>query len=233
MARANRAASDPRGFGLDSFSGQVQGEGMDRSTVDGAEQLYRYTFDKEIHYQAPAQVRVDECVTPANMPRQCHVIVSDGTTGWLYLPDLQQAAHFSAGPDTGIRFVAADQRSLVTTPGKEPPVRLVGTETVAGRPTYVLEIAPVSAPATAIASSKVWIDQQFHIELRHEAHDQRGNVITAWSYTRFTPNPGVDAALFRFSPPAGVPVEEGYPLNTNTLYITPELRFVVQGRAER
>ncbi len=231
-ARANQAISDVRTFGLAGFSGQVQGQGRDRHMVDGVERTYTYRFAKEISFQPPGQVRVDECVTVEDKPKQCHLLVSGGDTGWLYFPGSKQASRFRTGGETGISFVAADQRSLVSTPNEEPRVRLLGTETIAGRPTHVLEIAPEAGQATNIASTKVWIDQQYYVELRHETYDRQGQALTAWSYTSFTPNPSLEPSSFSFSPPTGVQVEEGYPLNTNTLYVTPELRFVVEGRAQ-
>ena len=207
---------------------------MDVGAGAGGPQLYTYTFHKQIHYQMPGRVRLDECISAADMPEHCQLVVSDGTTGWLYLPGQPSAARFATGGPGGITFVAADQHSLLAGRREQSQVRLLGTEVVAGRPTYQLEITTSQLEITTsvdqsgtIASERVWIDQQFYIQLRRDARDRQGNLVTAWSYTRFEPNPGFHSAQFSFSPPAGVPVEEGYPFNTNTLYITPELRFFV------
>jgi outer membrane lipoprotein-sorting protein len=226
LARASEVRGDASVFGLNSFVGHIEGQGMD----DGGVQPYSYTFDKDVQFQAPASVRVDECVVPADRSPQCHMVVSDGATGWLYLGDQQKAWRFTAAGAGGITFVAADQRSLVTTSNGQPSVRLLGTETIVGRPAYVLEVASAAGQTTGVRDEKIWIDQQYYLELRHETRDQQGKLITAWHYTRFEPNPPLDQSGFSFNPPDGVVVEEGYPLNVNTLYITPELRFVVQGQ---
>jgi len=91
-------------------------------------------------------------------------------------------------------------------------VRYEGTETVAGRSTYVFELTSNANTSAFVSefSQTLWLDREWYVPLKRATHYRRGdeNVSITVGYRNVTFNPGFEAGTFRFDPPPGVIVED-------------------------
>src|SRR5689334_13396041 len=131
-------------------------------------------------------------------------VVADGSTLWAYLP--------SSVPDQVMRMPynmtaagsvdPADQ--FLKSPRSRFTVTSEGAATIGGRPAHSVTLVPKRAN-NQFRSAKVWVDdadssvRQFDVE---SPNGLRRRVVI----TRFTANPALSAASFRFAPPKGVKV---------------------------
>lgn len=143
------------------------------------------------------------------------VLVNDGTTLWawdsstrtatrLSPPDRAGAPHRLADPATAARALIAGVKSSSS-------VRVDGTALVAGRAAYELVLAPNPTERTLLREIRVAIDGESRVPLRLVvlAHGSAQPVLSV-GFTELAAGPQ-DAALFRFTPPAGATVTEGKP----------------------
>ena len=131
-------------------------------------------------------------------------VVADGSTLWAYLPSSVPGqvmkmpySNTSAGSvDPADQFLNSPRSKFTVTAG--------GTATVAGRPTHIVNLVPKRGNSQ-FRSARVWIDdadssiRQFDVEA---ANGLRRHVVI----TRFTANPALTRASFRFSPPRGAKI---------------------------
>jgi outer membrane lipoprotein-sorting protein len=93
------------------------------------------------------------------------------------------------------------------TPARVAPTpRLLGRETVAGRPTYVIDLGAINCPSVPGLNGRrvIWVDQETFFVLKSELHRlQDDRVIATIETTYVEYNPRLDKALFKFTPPAG------------------------------
>ncbi len=84
---------------------------------------------------------------------------------------------------------------------------LVGTERIAGRDVYVLELTANPAgrgyPSVQVpvAKSKMWVDQQLFFVLRGEAFDANGELTARYAFETIEFNQPIDPSVFDFSAP--------------------------------
>lgn len=95
---------------------------------------------------------------------------------------------------------------------------LTGTEAVAGRMAYVLDLK-VKQDALGVSVTqyrkKIWIDQQAYLVLREQDWDKNGVLLYEVTCQSLEVNSNLNAALFDFKPPAGSIVMDMRPA-TNT-----------------
>jgi outer membrane lipoprotein carrier protein len=160
-----------------------------RSTTNSAGKLY--------------QKRPDKIALRFTQP-EGDVIVGDGTYFWIYTPSSQaknQALRLPAA--AGGSNVVDLQAQFIGDPVKRFRYTLMGEETIGGRATDVMTLVP--RDGAQYRSLKVWIDRNDSLVRRFEITEQSG-VIRRMELKNLQINPAIDAATFRFTPPAGVHV---------------------------
>ena len=131
-------------------------------------------------------------------------VVADGSTLWAYLPSSVpgQVMRMPYSKSSAGSVDPADQ--FLNSPRARFTVTADGTGTVGGRATHVLNLVPKRSNSQ-FRSAKVWIDdadssiRQFDVET---ANGLRRRVVI----TRFTANPTLTGASFRFAPPKGAKI---------------------------
>jgi hypothetical protein len=108
----------------------------------------------------------------------------------------------------------ARQKTRPVDPRSEPrppymyDAKLAGSDTILGRPTYVIELTLVPGASLQRTGSqipervKLWVDKQIYVVLRTEGWDAQGRVLESSGYVSFEINKSVDAAVFNFTPPS-------------------------------
>ena len=131
-------------------------------------------------------------------------VVADGSTLWAYLPS-SVPGQVMRMPDSNTNAGSVDPADqFLNSPRSRFAVTAAGTATVAGRETHIVNLVPKRANSQ-FRSAKVWIDdadssiRQFDVE---SGNGLRRHVVI----TRFTPNPALAGASFRFSPPKGAKI---------------------------
>ncbi|HEY5724777.1 MAG TPA: outer membrane lipoprotein carrier protein LolA [Methylomirabilota bacterium] len=134
-------------------------------------------------------------------------IVSDGTSLWVYTPELNQvnkgdAPKALAGPAGSFLAGLGRVREEFTVRFLNPSAKTDG----AGR--YVLDLTPRN-PTPLLTRLVLSIDPKDSIVRQAVLYDQLGNTVTM-HFTRVAPNSGLADTLFAFTPPKGAAV---VPLN--------------------
>jgi outer membrane lipoprotein-sorting protein len=201
LEQAQAASRQPATVGLQSY--QTSG------TITTANISMRI----ETWYQTPNQLRAEIC-PPDDMPgisqgagQTCTVIISDGTVQWTITPTSDQPTivRESAPEAFGVTPAGSDGQmsldTLLTQARTTMDAEVLGSETVAGRATYVIGLRPKSTtPPVPEITSRLWIDQEYFVVLGWDIQTMQMKV------TSFTSNPLIDRARFMFTPPAGVPI---------------------------
>jgi outer membrane lipoprotein carrier protein len=130
-------------------------------------------------------------------------IVSDGTYLWVYTPELNQVNKGSApkalaGPAGSFLAGLGRVREEFTVRFLNPAQKVDG----AGR--YVLDLVP-KAPTPLLTRLVLSIDPKDYIVRQAVLYDQLQNTVTM-TFTKVTPNAGLQDSLFVFTPPAGAAV---------------------------
>lgn len=88
--------------------------------------------------------------------------------------------------------------------------RLVGQDTLAGRPVWVVDLVP---QRRGKLSRRVWLDQQTRVQLGTEERGARGQFVQASYFERvqFYPRPAPSRADFTFIPPKGTRIVDEFP----------------------
>jgi outer membrane lipoprotein-sorting protein len=148
--------------------------------------------------------------------------LSDGSSTWTYdsRPNEIQIQDLDPSDDT-LLATSLGQIIQEATHGQYDAA-LQGSETILGRPAYVVELTAkqsaqndVSAPQDPIARSRLWVDQQLYLPLQQYNWDAAGNLLDRIGATRLDINPAIDSSLFSFVQPVGVPVRD---MRQNTLW---------------
>jgi len=130
-------------------------------------------------------------------------IVSDGTTLWVYTPQLNQvntgsAPKALAGPAGSFLAGLGRVRDEFTVRFLNPAARV----DEAGRP--VLDLTP-KTPTPVLTRLVLAVDPKDHVVRRAVLHDQLQNTVTM-TFTKVAINPGLADSLFTFTPPPGAAV---------------------------
>ncbi len=132
------------------------------------------------------------------------VMVADGRHFWIYYPsvDAKQVIRASLAEGAG----AVDlQRQFLSNPVERFNATLEGTESVGGRPAWVLTLVP--RREAGFRRLKVWIDRADHLARRFEITEENESVRRI-ELSGVRVNGNVPASLFTFTPPAGAQVFE-------------------------
>jgi outer membrane lipoprotein carrier protein len=130
-------------------------------------------------------------------------IVSDGTSLWVYTPELNQVNKGSAP-----RALAGPAGSFLAGLGRvrdEFTARFLNPANktdAAGR--FVLDLTP-KAPTPLLTRLVLSVDPKDHVVRQAVLYDQLQNTVTM-TFSKVAMNPGLPDTLFAFTPPAGAAV---------------------------
>jgi outer membrane lipoprotein-sorting protein len=139
-------------------------------------------------------------------------IVDDGVNMWIYTPMLKS---YMKRPSMGGKGVASPFQDIAGMT-KQADIKLTGTESVSGRPSYVIQVNPKKAPKGGSQKVTFYIDQAtYHMtqmKMNSTTPSMSGSsqqvLVTMQVQSEKFDQPVADSA-FRFTPPAGVKEMQG------------------------
>jgi outer membrane lipoprotein carrier protein len=146
--------------------------------------------------QRPDRLRM-EFTDPAG-----DLLVADGQSLWLYTPSTDREQVIRQPLGAGGPTVDVSQ-ALLDRPQERFVATLIGRETVAGRPAYVLSLVPKRPSSYRLL--RVWIDAEDYLVRRFEAREENDTERRV-ELRALVVNPALPASLFRFVPPVGTRV---------------------------
>ncbi|SDJ85704.1 DUF4367 domain-containing protein [Natronorubrum texcoconense] len=171
-------------------------QGIQTTTMDDGTETV--TTTQEVWERGPDQYRAD--IVEADEPEPIDVIVSDGSTVWMYDADDNEAVRME------FEFDLEDQEALndgfveAFTTGTNASVE--GTDIVADRDVYVLELTGDGDDAL-YESATLWIDQETDYPVKQEITPAVGeSVTTTVAFDEVAFDEDIDDEVFAFEPPA-------------------------------
>lgn len=188
---------------LESQSAVETVQGTQTVTIEDGEETV--TTTQEVWQRAPDQYRAE--IIETDEPEQFDVTVTDGNTTWMYDETENVAVRAT------FEFDDADQEAFeqgvleMFSQGMEPSV--TGTETVADREAYVLELTPVGEDAT-YESATVWVDRETSYPLRQETTMAIGDeeMTTFVGFEEVTIDEPIEDEIFEFEPPEDAEIRD-------------------------
>lgn len=132
------------------------------------------------------------------------VIVSDGSSFWIYYPSSDPKQVMKAPASSGAGAVDLQAQFLGDTE-RRFTAKLNGTEQVDGRAAHVVTLTPKGEEG--YRALKVWVDQKDHLVRRFEITDLN-NATRLINLSGVQINVPLEAGLFRFTPPQGARIVE-------------------------
>jgi len=144
-------------------------------------------------------------------------MVSDGSTFWLYSPAEQRVI---TGAQDELKESAQTDPALSTTMLSEllnqgleaVDLKVVGTEVIAGRPTWKVDFTPRAETSAQLGlngliNGTLWVDEELALPLKLtlDAGDLGQGTV---ELSNLQVNQPIDPERFRFTPPPGVTVEQ-------------------------
>ncbi|WP_440765655.1 outer membrane lipoprotein-sorting protein [Natronorubrum sp. DTA7] len=177
-------------------------QGIQTTTMDDGTETV--TTTQEIWERGPDQYRAD--IVESDEPESIDVIVSDGSTMWMYDEDENEAVRMEFG------FDQADLEALndgfVDAFTADTDASVEGTDTVADRDVYVLELTGDGDDAL-YESATLWIDQETDYPLKQEITPAVGeSVTTTMTFEEVAFDEEIDDEVFAFEPPADAEIRE-------------------------
>ncbi len=177
-------------------------QGIQTITMDDGTETV--TTTQEVWERGPDQYRAD--IVEADDPEPIDVIVSDGSTMWMYDEDDNEAVRMELG------FDQADQEALndgfVEAFTNDTDVTIEGTDTVADRDVYVLELTGDGDDAL-YESATLWIDQETDYPVKQEITPTVGeSVTTTTAFEEVAFDEEIDDEVFAFEPPEDAEIRE-------------------------
>src|SRR3989442_2548992 len=203
LARAEQAAVNGT-TALSSYRGTITGENW--MTEHGRTDTSA-TFEQQISFVSPNKLRLEVSASAAGGAVGRHILVTDGTYGWVYVPDAKVAQpvdpHFvlQNGP-----FAASTLGAAIESFSQAFDATQLPDDAIAGRKAYVLDLVPKrdNPMAQQFGKVKFWIDQETLLQLAAEASDPSGAVLMRWHFDSLTLNVDIAPDTFAFTPPADV-----------------------------
>ena len=129
-------------------------------------------------------------------------IVSDGEAVWVYLPSSAPKQVLKLPIGTNAAGALDLTAQFLESPEARYAISLEGTETIGGRSTQVLALAP--RQPMQFTAARIWVDRDGII--RQLRVTEGSGVVRTVRFTKLELNGALPASSFRFTPPAGVKV---------------------------
>lgn len=172
-----------------SYDGRVTLESF--SPTGAGSREARVRFLNPAHYRR-------EIFDAAGRPAQ--LIVSDGTTEWVYDKTKNKVWRGEAADADYKQFGSLQEHELLSA---NYQASVSTASPVARRAVWRLELR---SRWDGKIQRRMWVDKQFGLVLRSEIFHQDGRLVSAFQFRNINFGKSQDAALFNFSPPAGVAV---------------------------
>ena len=173
-------------------------------------------FKRHVWFKSPDKFRQESYhVDPAN-PESGHLFVTDGLTAWDYVPLYNSVTIREADPELLPNQPPTSGLAETLGGGKYYIATLLGTEMVAGRQAYSLELQPTFTRAVSSSDPykneglvKWWLDKETLFELRYEQYTTEGELYDYRSCTNIQYNIEFPDDLFTFQiPPATTVIDD-------------------------
>lgn len=233
LERARNAANNLQTVGVNSFQ-MTQESYMVLMDNPAKPPTRSSTGVNKTWYDSPTRWRIESHYETTGQPASESLTVSDGAAQWDYNPSNNTVMvqpvdprNFPTPSVLSLDLLREDMSNCY-----EPHV--VGTETVAGRPTYKVELGPAlcrSASAPELnGPHTIWIDRETFFVLKSEIRAVNSDRITsAVTTTEVQYNPTLSADLFAFTPSANAKVNDLRPKPApNAAQFTEQLRVIAQ-----
>ncbi|MHB1294384.1 MAG: LolA family protein [Anaerolineae bacterium] len=182
--------------------------------------------ETERWYEAPSRFRIAtvNAMTDAegNVKRSSTLLVGDGTDVWYYEPDEGRVTVNRLSGESGLEGItffgqsAGDLTTLLEQSETCYDARVTGSDTVAGRDAYVIDLGPSKCPSASAPDTNgrriIWVDKETYLVLKQELYSADGQeLMTQSEVTSVQYNVALDSALFIFEVPDNVDVIDGRP----------------------
>ncbi|WP_436347887.1 outer membrane lipoprotein-sorting protein [Natronorubrum sp. FCH18a] len=187
---------------IDAESNVETVQGTQTVTIDdGSESV---TTTQNVWERAPDQYRAD--VVESDEPEPIDVMVTDGSTIWMYDEDDNEAVQMDLGFDQADREALNDGFVEAFTTDMNASVE--GTDTVADRDVYVLELTADGDDAL-YESATLWIDQETDYPVKQEVTSSIGQELTTTiAFEEVAFDEEIDDDVFAFEPPEDAEIRE-------------------------
>jgi len=116
------------------------------------------------------------------------IVIEDGDSGWKYCPS--QGVWERLYPDCVLPTSAIRREAL-----ENFNLRLVGVETVAGRPSFVIHAVP---KRSGEFPRRVWVDREHYLVMATQVENPRGSIVNSSRYTSIEFNPNdISPSVFK------------------------------------
>ena len=133
------------------------------------------------------------------------IVVSDGTSLWVYLPSSQPGQVIKMPATGGVAGGLDVASQFFSEPRKRFTIGDGGAATIAGSATRAVKLVPKEAQTAPFQRATVWVDAQDGTLRQFEVVEQSG-LTRLVKITNMQTNVAVSDAAFRFSTPKGVRV---------------------------
>lgn len=215
LARAEQAAVSGT-TGLQSYRGVIKGENW--MGDQGKRAAAASTFEQRVSFAAPNKLRLDVAATAPNGAVGRELLVSDGTNGWIYMPDVKAAQ--PVPPEFVLQsapFAASTLGQAIESFSPAFDATQLADETVAGRRALVLQLVPKQGNPMAKQVSKVrlWLDQETLLQVGAEMSDSAGALMMRWRFDSIALGGVIAPDTFVFVVPPGVRITQIVPPGAN------------------
>lgn len=180
------------------------------------------TVESHHWYQGPTRYRKEWRQVDPPQPDSELLFVMNGEAAWSYNPAENGVAIQETDPDLADiqppTYYGATERLEMINTDDLYTATLVGSETIAGREAYLLELRPKfsmavssSDPDLIVGVEKWWLDVETDLELKYEQYTTEGLLATAREVTYIAYNPDLPDDLFTFQIPEGAIVIDERP----------------------
>lgn len=152
---------------------------------------------QEVWQRGPVDSRTE--LLESDESEQYDVMVSNGATVWMYDEDANEVVRTDLGFDPAEMEALGEGMAETVYDGMN--ATLAGTETVADREAYVVELTP-NGDEAMYESATLWIDRETHYPLKQESTTSfDGEMTITVEFEEITLDPDLDDELFTFEAP--------------------------------
>ena len=175
--------------------------GIRTTTIDDGEEVRTSTY--EVWERPPAEHRMELIET--DQAEEFDVMVSNGTTVWLYDTTENEAVHMAL--DFGQADLDSMNDGLFEGMYDSMDATVMDTEVVADRETYVLELT-ADGPDPVYETVTLWVDKETYYPLKETSESAVTELTTTNEFEEVAIDDGIEDETFTFEPPEGATIHD-------------------------